>query len=270
MKRLIHYLGRLGGRVARAEADALGFDELPVALIQLDAAGTMLRGNRGWELLSGRRVGDCLGLDHRQFLHIEDRNLWQQAMQGLETGAAPWVGSLRYLGPAGELHWVEVRLVRRPGGFVASLADISAQVPVHQQLQARHRSLNNLLDGLPLMVYRCRNNRHWSMEYVSAGCLELTGHAPQALVDSQSLTFNSLIHPQDRERVWRRVQEGVRVARPFAFDYRLLCADGSEKAVSERGRGIYSDLGDLLGLEGVVMQRDLDPACVQEIVAGFY
>lgn len=117
MKRLIHYLGRLGGRVARAEAGALGFDELPVALIQLDAAGTMLRGNRGWELLSGRRVGDCLGLDHRQFLHIEDRNLWQQAMQGLETGAAPWVGSLRYLGPAGELHWVEVRLARRPGAL---------------------------------------------------------------------------------------------------------------------------------------------------------
>lgn len=41
------------------------------------------------------------------------------------------------------------------------------------------------------------------MEYVSAGCLELTGYVPQALVDSQSLSYNSLIHPEDRGRVWR-------------------------------------------------------------------
>jgi len=166
-------------------------------------------------------------------------------------------------------------LAYQPGVYAQSPGNEGVKISIRgsgiNRGPGAHASGNHiLLDGLPLMVYRCRNNRHWSMEYVSAGCLELTGHAPQALVDSQSLTFNSLIHPQDRERVWRRVQEGVRAARPFAFDYRLLCADGSEKAVSERGRGIYSDLGDLLGLEGVVMQRDLDPACVQEIVAGFY
>ena len=73
------------------------------------------------------------------------------------------------------------------------------RVLLRQSLQARHRSLSNLLDGLPLMVYRCRNNRHWSMEYVSAGCLALTGYSPEQLIDSQSLTFNSLIHPDDRE-----------------------------------------------------------------------
>jgi PAS domain S-box-containing protein len=269
MEWLKQCLGPLRGRLARAIGTP-DFDELPVALIQLDESGAMVRGNRGWEVLSGHRVRECLGLDHREFLHIEDRGLWQQAMHDLSVGMPPWIGSLRYLGRGGELYWVEARLVRRTGGYVASLADISAQVPRNQQLQAGYRSLSNLLDGLPLMVYRCRNNRQWTMEYVSAGCLELTGYAPHALVDSQSLTFNSLIHPEDRGRIWRLVQEGVRSARPFSFDYRLLCADGSEKAVSERGRGIYSDLGDLLGLEGVVMPREGESAYLQEVVAGFY
>ncbi|MGF0335212.1 diguanylate cyclase [Ectopseudomonas toyotomiensis] len=248
---------------------SVDFDVLPIALIHLDDAGEMRQANRGWEQLSGHRLRDCLHVDHREFLHIEDRPVWQQALRSLAEGAGFWVGNLRYLHRRAELRWVEVRLVRHRDGFVASLADISAQMPEHQQLQARHRSLSNLLDGLPLMVYRCRNNRSWSMEYVSAGCLELTGYPAQRLVDSHCLTFNGLIHPDDRERVWHGVQQALRESRPFAFDYRLLCADGSEKWVSERGRGIYSDLGDLLGLEGVVMERGVEPTMPEELVVGF-
>lgn len=248
---------------------SVDFDALPIALIHLDGVGGMRQANRGWEQLSGHRSCDCLHVDHGEFLHIEDRPVWQLALHSLGEGAATWVGNLRYLHRRAELRWVQVRLVRHGDGFVASLADITAQMPEHQQLQARHRSLSNLLDGLPLMVYRCRNNRSWSMEYVSAGCLELTGYPAQRLVDSHSLTFNGLIHPVDRERVWHAVQQGLRESRPFAFDYRLLCADGSEKWVSERGRGIYSDLGDLLGLEGVVMERGGDSTRLEEVAAGF-
>lgn len=228
------------------------FDDLPLALLCFDGDGTLLRVNRAGQELSGYRAGDCLRRDFRQFLHIEDRTLWSQALRDAQP---LWTGSLRCLGSGGQLCWVEVRLRRRPGGFVASLADVSTQVPQRQQLQARHRSLSNLLDGLPLMVYRCRNNRSWSMEYVSAGCRELTGYDAAQLIDSHSLTFNSLIHPQDRERVWRSVQDGLGAGQAFAFDYRLLCADGTQKQVIDRGCGIYSDLGEVLGLEGVVMER---------------
>ena len=245
------------------------FDALPIALVHLDATGALRQANQGWEQLSGHRLRDCLHLDHGEFLHIEDRPVWQQALHGLGEGRATWVGNLRYLHRRTELRWVEVRLVRHGDGLLASLADITAQVPEHQQLQARHRSLSNLLDGLPLMVYRCRNNRSWSMEYVSAGCRELTGYSAQRLVDSHSLTFNALIHPADRERVWHAVQQALRESRSFAFDYRLLCADGSEKWVRERGRGIYSDLGELLGLEGVVMERGGEPTRLEEVAAGF-
>jgi PAS domain-containing protein len=121
-------------------------------------------------------------------------------------------------------------------------------------MQASHRSLSNLLDGLPMMVYRCRNNRHWSMEYVSAGCLELTGYPAERLVNSRSLTFDSLIHVEDRDRVWAEVQAGLVERGPFAFKYRLLCADSRHKPVLERGSGIYSENGGVLGLEGVVLE----------------
>lgn len=250
-----HGVWRLLGAPSPAARGGDDFDDLPLALLGLDDGGVLRRANHGWQALSGYRGGACLGHEFAEFLHIEDRPFWLQGLRALREGQPLWTASLRCLNRGGELLWVEVRLARRPGGFVASLVDVTTQVPQRQQLQARHRSLSNLLDGLPLMVYRCRNNRHWSMEYVSAGCRELTGYDPAQLIDSHRLTFNSLIHPQDRERVWRNVQDGLRAGRPFAFDYRLLCADGSEKPVSERGCGIYSDLGEVLGLEGVVLER---------------
>ena len=235
-----------------------GADELPLALLQLDGRGHLCRANHGWEAFIGYRASECLGRDHEAFLHLEDHAAWQLGLHGLTPAQPAWSGCLRYTTRAGELRWADVRARRCATGYLLTLADVSAQMPQREQLLARHRSLSNLLDGLPAMVYRCRNNRHWSMEYVSAGCLELTGYPAERLIDSQDLTYNRLIHPLDREQVWRGVQEGLRVRLPFALEYRLLCADGREKSVIERGCGVYSDMGEVLGLEGVVMERGVE------------
>jgi len=227
-------------------------DQLPLALARLDAEGCIRQLNSGWRELTGHRVSPCLGRPLASFLHPADLQAWTQALGQLRLAHTD-VLLLRYLTRLGERRWVETRLRRQADGFVVSLGDITGQMQRRQSLQASHRSLSNLLDGLPMMVYRCRNNRHWSMEYVSAGCLELTGYRPEQLLDSHSLTFNDLIHPDDREHVWTEVQAGLNERRAFAFDYRLLCADGGEKKVQEHGRGIYADNGEVLGLEGVVL-----------------
>jgi len=102
------------------------------------------------------------------------------------------------------------------------------------------------------MAYRCRNDRDWSMEFVSEGCVELTGYRPRELIDNRVIAYAELISLEDRARVWEEVQEGLRHDRPFRVVYRIQTAAADEKWVWEQGRGVHSDDGELVALEGFI------------------
>jgi diguanylate cyclase (GGDEF)-like protein/PAS domain S-box-containing protein len=114
----------------------------------------------------------------------------------------------------------------------------------------RERELSTLFDTLPGMVYRCANDPQWTMEFVSETCRELTGYAPDDLVANRTISYGDLIHPDDRGRVWSDIEAAVEARLPWTIEYRIICADNSEKWVWERGVGVRDDSGTLLYLEG--------------------
>ena len=113
------------------------------------------------------------------------------------------------------------------------------------------RRLATLLSNLPGMAYRCKNDRDWTMEFVSDGCEALTGYKASDLVGIGARPYNSLIHPDDRGRIWNEVQESVGKRLPFRLTYRLVAADGRERSVWEQGVGVFSGT-ELTALEGFI------------------
>jgi diguanylate cyclase (GGDEF)-like protein/PAS domain S-box-containing protein len=131
------------------------------------------------------------------------------------------------------------------------LDDLTDRKQAETALRESQRSLSTLIDNLPGAVYRCRNDRDWSVEYMSPGVAGLTGFPPEAFLQRR-VTYGSLIHPDDQEQVWNSVQEAVTAGRPFVLRYRIRTASGDERWVWEQGRGVYSEQGDLLALEGFI------------------
>ncbi len=121
-----------------------------------------------------------------------------------------------------------------------------------RELKESQRQLATLMGNLPGMAYRCAHDADWTMEFVSLGARELTGYEPADLIGSKTVTYASLIQPEDRELVSRAVGEAVKARAAFEVTYRLRTRDGGLKWVWEEGIGVFDDDGRLLALEGFI------------------
>jgi PAS domain S-box-containing protein len=122
-----------------------------------------------------------------------------------------------------------------------------------ESLRDREQMFDALLRNMPGDVYRCRNDHDWTMEYVSEGVLELTGFPPSAFTIERRVTYDSLVHPEDRDRIWQEAQAALAERRPYTIEYRIRDTNGNEKWVWERGSGDYAADGSVLALDGFVV-----------------
>lgn len=111
-----------------------------------------------------------------------------------------------------------------------------------------------LIDELPGLIYRGDNQRNWPMQYVSAGCKDLTGYYPDYLSNNPEHHYGALILPEYVDYIWYCVQCALLRNEPYQLSYRIRCADGQIKEVWEKGVGIYSASGEVLGVEGAIFE----------------
>ncbi|MFG0261968.1 MAG: PAS domain S-box protein, partial [Novipirellula sp. JB048] len=120
-----------------------------------------------------------------------------------------------------------------------------------QELVESGRRHQTLLANLQGMAYRCRDDPDWTMEFVSEGCRDLFGIAPERLTQGDR-HYPSFIHPDDLAQVVAVVAEGLRKREPIQFEYRIRTFDGQTKWVWEQARGIYNDQGQVESIEGLI------------------
>ncbi|MDE2251466.1 MAG: EAL domain-containing protein [Gammaproteobacteria bacterium] len=101
------------------------------------------------------------------------------------------------------------------------------------------RLLDSLVGHLAGFVYRCCDDPQWTMEYVSGGFQSLTGRAAIDLVGNRVISYNELIHPDDRARVAETSASGTGEGARIAIEYRICHRDGSVRWVSERAVRVF-------------------------------
>ncbi len=191
-----------------------------------------------------------------KIVHPDDRHLLEKVAG--KNGKPLNRLVLRWIKKDGTVFWTEqinTPIYDEKGELVAIegiARDVTDRVLLEQELRESRRQLETLLSNLPGMAYRCRNDRDWTMLFVSEGCRELTGYSPEDLMEGGNFSYGSLIHEEDRDRVWEEVQNSLGKGEPFKLTYRVRAAGGETKWVWERGRGVFDDRGGLLYLEGFI------------------
>lgn len=137
-------------------------------------------------------------------------------------------------------------------GTLIAVEDIDPRKRSEMELKENQRMLQTLISNLRGIAYRCQNDSDWTMEFVSEGCLELTGYPAEDLIYNKKLSYASLIHPEDRQKVSDEIQQALANNEPFEIVYRIFNSDNQLRFVWERGRGVFSDDGEFLALEGFI------------------
>lgn len=162
----------------------------------------------------------------------------------------------------GDLFWVEVGLsplkIRGEQFVMAVATDISKRREAESALKESHRRIRNLINNLPGISYRCLNDANWSMEYISAACLEITGYECNDFYGNPSrINFGELIHKDDRQDMWDQVQLALEEQRSYRVIYRIIDRRGREKWLWEQGNGVLDEPGEVDVLEGCIF--DITP-----------
>lgn len=136
--------------------------------------------------------------------------------------------------------------------FLSTVArDLRPWKAAQAALQERERFLATLLANLPGVAYRRLNAPGWPMEYISEGCLEMTGYSAEDILAARPY-YNDIVHPEDRGWVYAEVDKALAERRPFEVVYRLARADGRVIWVWSKGRGVFDEAGNLLAREGFI------------------
>jgi diguanylate cyclase (GGDEF)-like protein/PAS domain S-box-containing protein len=249
-------------RVQTSEAKFSGIlDIAHEGIISVDDTQKIILFNKGAEKIFGYSQFEAVGQSIDILLPESDRAIHRKhiAEFGAIGRAARQMGETREIKGRrknGEEFSAEASIskleVENEKIFTVVLRDITERRQTEKALQESQRILFTLMGNLPGMVYRCKNDQDWNVEFASEGCYELTGYLPSDLTQKKVSYGRQIIHPDDQGPVWNDVQAALKENKPFQLIYRIKTATGEERWVWEQGRGIFSREGQLLALEGFI------------------
>ncbi len=198
--------------------------------------GIIKDANNAMANMSGFEKKELIGKSIFDFLlEMEDINLVKK--HTINQNNDPYVIQART--KTGQIIYVEIEskgiIYNGEEVRIAGIRNITDRFQLSQKVKETTYQLNNLLNNLPGMAYTCQNSKNWKMQFMSKGCKDLTGYTPEDFAKTMKNDYSAIIHPNDRKRVWNKIQKAINNDTPFELEYRIKTKDGKEKWVWERG-----------------------------------
>jgi PAS domain S-box-containing protein len=201
--------------------------------------------------------------------HLDDADLWWRSIHPDDLDAVmeawteayrtkePLLLDYRYVRPDGRTIWVREREapIRDDDGTVTHwqgvLLDVTADRDALGDLERsidRHRAL---LEHLPAFLYAVTDEVDFQILYASPHGYRTLGYDAED-PDWLSLTYEDILHPDDRDRVLHAWRHAVQTGETFELEYRQVGNEGRVVWVHDRAT-LVSDRGRRSHWQGIVL-----------------
>ncbi len=216
--------------------------------------------NPVFEKITGRSKEALNSLSWLDISHPDERDNYVYNLQRLKAGEIKSFSmDTQIVKPDGTAIWInliiaELALNGDAGkSYICLVKDINEQKKTENALLESERSKAILLSHLPGLAYRCAYDRDWTMQFVSEGCYKLTGYTAESLLFNRDLSFNDIIAPEYREKLWEEWKQILSKGQEFNYEYEIITAKGERKWVLEMGEGIFNSNNEVEALEGIII-----------------
>jgi nitrogen fixation negative regulator NifL len=181
------------------------------------------------------------------------KELWTAITYGKE-----WRGEFQNKKKNGELfwEWATISPIKNDKGeithFLAVKEDITQRKQIEKELLESEWKFRSLVKNIPGAVFRCSNDEHWTMEFLSAGIYPICGYTSRELIGNHVNSFNSIIDPKDRNNVREEIEKAIKRKQPYSIEYKIINKNGSIHHVLEKGRAIFDEDENIQYIDGSI------------------
>jgi PAS domain S-box-containing protein len=138
-----------------------------------------------------------------------------------------------------------------PVRFIGTKSDITERKNAELELLQNKETIDSLIRNLPGVAYRCLLDEDYTILFINKDIERISGY-PHESFQKNNKTFASIVHPEDRDKLFIEIKNSIEKQQKFELEYRLIHKNGNEIWVKERGGGIYDSKGELKYIDGLI------------------
>lgn len=243
-------------KIESSEAEFRAIFEISTAgMVEADEQGKMLMVNKAFADFLGYTQEELCEMNIDQITHPDDRQVHLVKFNNLVKHAKKLVHEKKYIRKDGEVVWGMVTgtpVMDELGKFkhtIAVIQDVTDRKIIEQSVQQLATQLKLATDSAKVGI--------WSF-FVKTNALEwsalqtkLWGYGPEKIKLNFDDWFNP-IHPDDKARVWERIQHSERTGELYDSKYRIIRpSDGVLKWIHSVGQYQYDEERNPISVTGI-------------------
>ncbi|WP_396586773.1 MHYT domain-containing protein [Bermanella sp. R86510] len=227
-------------------------------IVTIDSHGTIGNINKATEKLLGWSPAELQGQNVKMLMPEPFRSEHDGYLQRyLKTGEARIIGTGREVEAVhknGERIAIRLAIghvkMAADDFFVAFITDIRQRLQMEQALRENEEKFRSLISNIPGIAYRCGDECHESMIFISDAVETITGYpANEFILPNPKRHFIDIVHPDDRQLFNQRNAS----QKIFHLEYRIIHKDDEIHWVMEQGSLVHNQQTGDVWRDGFIM-----------------
>ncbi|MBE9008949.1 PAS domain S-box protein [Pseudanabaenaceae cyanobacterium LEGE 13415] len=237
----------------------------PYLFIQASNSGQIIYISPAVEMILGYQPEELLGRQIRELIHPSNLNeidlvlqLWGNDVPTSPTGVEWWWRSKSNRWVALAIQGQRCPSTLAIDSIMLSAHNITDRKALEIELRDQEEQFRSLIVNSMGAVFRCDSS--YMMQFMSDRIQSITGYPASVFIHHQIRSYLSIVHPDDISILKDSLMQTIFDRHPHSIEYRIVDANGEIRWVTERKQGIFNQNGNLLYLDGLLLEMsDREP-----------